>query len=288
MPEIGIKKLRHEDILTVEEIAEIVRASAVCGVKKVRITGGEPLVRRGIIEICKRVAETDGVEDVCITTNGILVSQFAKELKEAGISRINISLDSLDRITYNKISRFDLQKEALDGVYASLEAGFESIKINTVLIGGENESDIIRFLELTRKHKVDVRFIEIMPVGECADWASGRFVSSQIVLQYAPELEEIGTSGVTKQYKLPDGLGTVGLISPISSHFCPSCNRIRITSDGKLKPCLHSADEINLRGVQGENLENIIRSAIYNKPEKHELDEGKPSLSISNMNKIGG
>jgi len=288
MPEAGVDKLRHEDILSVEEIAEIVQATAACGITKVRITGGEPLVRRGIIEICKRVAATDGIQEVCLTSNGILLPQFAKELKSAGIDRLNISLDSLDPVTYNKITRFSRLDDALSGIKAAFETGFDAIKINVVLIGGVNDSEIRDLLELTREYKVDVRFIELMPVGECANWASNRFFDAQSVLKIAPELFEAGTDGVTKLYTLPGGLGTVGLISPVSSHFCPACNRIRITSTGKLKPCLHSSEEINLRGLHGSELESTIRNAIYKKPRKHVLDEGKPSAATRNMNEIGG
>jgi len=288
MPEDGIKKLRHEDILSIEDIEEIVKAAALCGISKVRITGGEPLVRRGIVDICKRVAKTSGIREVCLTTNGILLPRFAKELKAAGVNRLNISLDSLDKVTYNKITRFDLLHEALEGVNVAIKTGFDAVKINAVLIGGLNDKDIINILDLTRKYNVDVRFIEIMPIGECADWAESRFVSADCVLRLAPELKEFGTSGVTKLYKLPDGQGTVGLISPKSSHFCPTCNRIRITSDGTLKPCLHSAQEINLRRLCGAELENVIRRAIHEKPKKHKLDEGMHSAAVRNMNAIGG
>jgi len=288
MPETGVKKLRHEDVMTVEEIAEIVRATAANGITKVRVTGGEPLVRRGIIDICGRIAQTEGISELCLTTNGLLVPQFAEQLKSAGVNRLNFSLDSLDRATYNEITRRDTLDEALAGVYAALETGFDAIKINAVLIGGVNDNEILDLLELTRRHKVNVRFIEIMPIGECADWARSRFISAQCVLQLAPELREVGTDGVTKLYMLPGGLGSVGLISPISSHFCPTCNRIRITADGILKPCLHSAEEINLRGMRGAELEKAIGKAIREKPRKHELDEGERSSSTRNMNAIGG
>jgi len=288
MPEAGVKKLRHEDILSIEEIAEIVQTTVACGINKVRITGGEPLVRRGIIEICKKITETEGIQEVCLTTNGILLPKFVEELKSAGVDRLNISLDSLDHVTYNKITRFDCLDDALTGIKAAIETGFEAIKINAVLIGGINESEILDLLELTRKHKVDVRFIELMPIGECASWANERFFSAQRILQLAPDLHETGTNGVTKQYKLPGGLGSVGLISPISSHFCPTCNRIRITAEGKLKPCLHSSEEIMLRGLHGTELEHTIRNAIFNKPQKHELDDGGFSAASRNMNEIGG
>jgi len=288
MPESGVKKLNHDDILSVEEIEEIVHASAACGITKVRVTGGEPLVRRGILDICKRISETKGINEVCLTTNGILVPQYANELKSAGINRLNFSLDSLDRVTYNEITRFDSLDAALSGVHAALDTGFDAIKINAVLIGGVNDNDILKLLELTRKYKINVRFIEIMPIGECANWAKSRFISAQHVLKLAPDLREAGTDGVTKQYMLPGGLGLVGLISPISSHFCPTCNRIRVTADGVLKPCLHSAEEISLRGLHGDALEHAINQAIFNKPGKHELDRGKHSAATRNMNAIGG
>ncbi|MCL2662989.1 MAG: GTP 3',8-cyclase MoaA [Oscillospiraceae bacterium] len=285
MPESGVARLRHEDILSVEEIADVVQACSACGINKVRITGGEPLVRRGIIEICKRVAGTKGISEVCLTTNGILMPKFADELKTAGVNRINISLDSLRHATYNEITRDNALDEALIGLRVALETDFDAIKVNAVLIGGVNDDDILDLLDLTRKYKLDVRFIELMPIGECADWASSRFVSAQNILKLAPDLKEAGTDGVSKQYMLPDGLGTVGLIRPISSHFCPTCNRIRITAEGKLKPCLHSVDEINLRGLHGADLERVIRDAIYGKPKKHKFMESSPPR---NMNEIGG
>jgi len=288
MPETGVKKLNHEDILSVEEISEIVQAAAACGITKIRVTGGEPLVRRGIVEICKRISETEGIREVCLTTNGLLLPQFASDLKTAGVNRLNIGLDSLNHVTYNEITRADVLDDALAGVYAALETGFDTIKINAVLIGGVNDKDILDLLELTRKFKVDVRFIEIMPIGECANWAATRFVGAQCVLQLAPELKEIGTDGVSKKYMLPGGLGSVGIISPISSHFCPTCNRIRVTADGLLKPCLHSVEEINLRGLHGVELESVFHSAIFEKPRKHELDTGEISSAARNMNAIGG
>ena len=288
MPEDGIEKLRHEDILSVEEIAEIVRAAAACGITKVRVTGGEPLVRGGIIEICRSISQTPGIKELCLTTNGILLPKYVDDLKAAGVSRLNISLDSLDPVTYRKITRNGTLESALTGVQAALDADFDAIKINAVLIGGVNGGEIESMLDLTRKHNVNVRFIEVMPIGECADWAETRFLSASHVLEVAPELFEVGVDGVAKLYKLPDGRGTIGLISPISSHFCPTCNRIRVAADGKLKPCLHSKEEIDLRGLSGVELEDTIRSAVTKKPQKHKLDMGEVSSSARNMNAIGG
>ena len=283
-----MEKRQHEDILSIEEIAEVVRAASACGITKVRVTGGEPLVRNGIIEICRRISSTPGIRELCMTTNGILLPEYACEIKAAGVTRLNISLDSIDSETYRKITRTGTLESAINGVKAALETGFEAVKINAVLIGGVNDDEILSLLELTRQHSVNVRFIEVMPIGECADWAESRFLSVAHVLDIAPELRDIGIDGVAKLYKLPGGLGTVGLISPISSHFCPTCNRIRIAADGKLKPCLHSADEIDLRGLHGAELESVIRYAILGKPKKHKLDLGEISASARNMNAIGG
>ena len=288
MPEDGVEKKRHDDILSIEEITEIVRAAVACGITKVRVTGGEPLVRKGIVEICRRIAEMPGIRELCMTTNGILLPEYAGELKNAGVNRLNISLDSVDPETYRKITRIGTLDRALAGVEAALATGFDTVKINAVLIGGVNDNEILSLLEFTRFNNVNVRFIEVMPIGECADWAESRFISASHVLELAPELCDAGIDGVAKLYKLPDGLGTIGLISPISSHFCPTCNRIRVSSDGMLKPCLHSAEEINLRGLSGAELESVIGAAVFMKPLKHKLDVGEISASRRNMNAIGG
>lgn len=288
MPEAGVSKRCHNDILSVEEIEEIVRATVQCGIRKVRVTGGEPLIRKGIVEICKRIAGIPEIEELCITTNGTLLTRYAAPLKEAGVDRLNISLDTLDDKKYKMITRNGQLQDALDGIDAALKAGFDNIKINAVLIGGVNDVEIPALLELTRNNRINIRFIELMPIGECAGWNHERFISNSKVLEAAPELREVGTNGVAKLYRLPGGTGTVGLISPISAHFCPTCNRIRVTADGKLKPCLHSSDEVNLRGFHGQELVDVIRAAIRIKPQKHQLDENILSGSKRNMNAIGG
>ena len=288
MPKDGIAKKSHSDILSVEEISEITSAAAQCGITKVRVTGGEPLVRRGITEICRRIAGTPGIREVCMTTNATLLPQYAEELRAAGVSQLNISLDSLDSETYKAVTRTGELKGALAGIEAALTAGFESLKINAVLMGGVNDGDIKSLIELTKRRNVSVRFIELMPIGECAGWSRERFVGNSTVLKTVPELLETGADGVATLYRLPDGQGTVGLISPISSHFCRTCNRIRVTSDGRLKPCLHSEAEINLRGLHGEALKNTIAEAILNKPQMHLLGEEQKSRSARNMNAIGG
>ena len=287
MPAEGVKKLEHGDILSVEEIEEISISAASLGIKKIRLTGGEPLVRRGILGIVERVSGITGIEEVTLTTNGTLLASYAADLKKAGLDRINISFDSPDPDNYREITRNGNIDDVLDGIEAAKEAGFAQIKLNTVLIGGVNDSFIGPLVALT-EGDVCVRFIEIMPVGECAGWNKERFISVSKVLEEVPELAHIGTDGVSSLYRKPGHKGTVGLISPISNHFCPACNKLRVTADGKLKPCLHSGEEIELRGLHGDELTETIRSAILGKPLKHKLGGEAVSDSRRGMNAIGG
>jgi cyclic pyranopterin phosphate synthase len=287
MPEKGVEKREHKDILSVEEIEEIVSAAVDLGVTKVRVTGGEPLVRRGILEICRRIGAIPGVEKLCMTTNGVLLKKHAAQLFDAGVTRLNISLDTLDREKYSQLTRMGTLEDVLGGIDEVFRVGFSEIKINTVLMGGVNDDEIRDIAALTKDRNIHVRFIELMPIGECAQWGPERFISNERVLEELPALEEAGVAGVARIYRLPEHRGTVGLISPISSHFCPSCNRIRVTADGRLKPCLHSAEEINLRGLQGEELRHVMSEAIFGKPHRHHLDEAASS-SLRHMNEIGG
>jgi cyclic pyranopterin phosphate synthase len=288
MPEEGVRKLKHDEILSVDEIGEIAAAAAELGIKKIRITGGEPLVRRGIDEILQAVSATPGIEEVCLTTNGALLPEKIGAIRDAGVSRVNISIDSLDPEAYANITRGGSLNEALSGVRAALDAGLTPVKINAVLMGGMIEDSIKPLIKLTMDNDIHVRFIEVMPVGECSDWNSERFISADSVLEAEPSLSFCGNDGVSRIYKKPGHTGTVGLISPISSHFCPGCNKIRITSDGKLKPCLHSGEEFDLKGLDGEELTEAIRQGILGKPLKHGLEGGAASNSARNMNAIGG
>ena len=288
MPEEGVKKLEHRDILTNEEIVEIAASAASLGIRKVRLTGGEPLIRKGITGIIEGIAEIPEITEVALTTNGSLLAGFATALKEAGLTRVNISVDAFDPDTYRKVTRGGEIKSVLSGIRAAIDAGLTPIKLNAVLMGGVNDSLIRPLIALTEDADFRVRFIEIMPIGECAGWNRERFVSISKVLEEEPTLEYIGTDGVSNLYRKPGSKGSVGLISPISSHFCPTCNKLRVTADGKLKPCLHSADEIDLRGLHGELLTATIRCAIYAKPFKHELAQDLRSRSRRGMSAIGG
>ena len=250
-------------------------------------TGGEPLVRKGIVDICRGVSSIPGIEEVCLTTNGVLLPKYAQQLKDAGVSRLNISLDTLDPEKYAMLTRVGKLDDALAGLEAAEKAGFTGTKINAVLIGGINSGEIRELVGITKDKEIDFRFIELMPIGECSSWDKERFIPGQTVLDAVPELIEDGMSGVSRMYRVPGWKGRVGLIDPISHRFCDQCNRIRITADGKVKPCLHSAAEFDLRGLDREGMMDVLRSAIESKPGRHMLEE-RSSESIRNMNEIGG
>ena len=286
MPESGVESLCHSDILTLEEIVEIVKVAAKNGIKKIRLTGGEPLVRRGFINLCKEISKIDEIEDIAITTNGVNLKNMADDLFENKVRRLNFSLDTLVKEKYNDITRRNDFDKTMESLFYAIEKGFK-VKLNVVLIGGFNDDEIENFVKLANDYDLEVRFIELMQIGETANWSKDKFVSNKIVLEKVPKLEFDGVSGVAKIYKIKGQKGKIGLISPISCSFCSDCNRIRLTSDGKLKPCLHSKDEINLKGLSGEELEEVFKRGIFDKPEKHHLEDGK-SESARDMNKIGG
>ncbi len=290
MPEEGVAKRSHKDIMSFEEIVSAAEAAAHLGIRKLRITGGEPLVRRGIVDLCRELASIEGIEELCITTNGTLLVDFARELREAGVDRLNISLDTLNPEKYRYITRLGNLDEALAGIDAAFEAGFTGVKINNVLTGGFNDDEIEDFVALTRDRDLEVRFIELMPIGGGIGFNPENFISCRHVLERVPELESLEMSdGVANIYRLPGAKGRVGLIRPISCEFCDSCNKIRLTADGMLKPCLHSDREISLRGKGPGELEDVIRSAILEKPEmRSRLDADNPSRAGRDMNMIGG
>jgi len=290
MPEDGVCKKRHEEMLTQEEMIMAIRAAAALGIRKLRITGGEPLVKSNIVELCRAAAAVEGIEDVCLTTNGTLLPKLAAPLREAGVRRLNISLDTLDAEKFRYITRIGRLEDAVAGIEASLAAGFEKIKINSVLIGGFNDDEIPALAALTRRYPVDVRFIELMPMYDSGDFGPEAFIPYTVVTDRLPELCPVSADGgVAKLYRLPGALGNVGLISPVSAHFCADCNRIRLTADGKIKPCLHSSDEISLKGLDENGMRETLRSAILSKPKWHgELSYTERSHAARNMNQIGG
>jgi len=288
MGEDGVCKKEHREILSIEELAEMGRAAVACGVKKIRLTGGEPLVRRGILELCRRLRELEGLQELTLTTNGSLLRQMAAELRAAGVDRLNVSLDTLDRERFRSITRRGELEDVLAGLRAAEDAGFTGTKLNAVLMGGINDDEIPALVRLTRDWDISVRFIELMPMGPCADWPRERFIGADAVLERMPALRLVRTDGVAEVYQVPGWVGTVGLIRPVSCGFCDRCSRIRITADGRLKPCLHDSREFPLRGLEGEALEEAIRRAVDAKPAQHHLAEERFSRSGRTMNEIGG
>ena len=290
MPEEGVCKKSHAQMLTEDEIITAVEAAAALGITKLRFTGGEPLVKKNIVSICRRAAAVGGIEEVCLTTNGIRLPELAVPLKEAGVSRLNLSLDTLNEEKYAYITRIGKLEDFYAGLDAALKAGFEKIKINSVLIGGFNEADIPQLAELTRKYPVDMRFIEMMPMYDSGDFDEKAFIPCTRVLEHLPDAVAVAEDdGVAKLYRLPGAKGNIGLISPVSAHFCGQCNRIRLTADGKVKPCLHSSEEYSLKGLDFAGMKQVLQEAIWNKPAWHgDLDALHRSQAGRNMNQIGG
>ena len=287
MPAEGVEKGPHGSILTVEELVEIGEAAVKLGVRKIRLTGGEPLVRRGILDICRGLRAIPELKELCLTTNGSLLPELAQPLREAGVDRLNISLDTLKPERFQEITRRGTLDEVMKGIRAAEDAGFQNLKLDTVLMGGVNDDEIGDFLALTMEHPWEVRFIELMAMGPCAAWPKERFLPVTEVLRRFPQLEKIRPNGVARRYRLPGAVGTAGLIAPVSYEFCGDCRRIRVTADGRLKGCLHSREEIPLRGLHGDALTEALRRGILQKPRQHHLTE-HASDTPRTMNQIGG
>ena len=290
MPEEGVCKRAHHEMMTEDEVVTAVEVAASLGIHKIRLTGGEPLVKKNILSICRRVAAVEGIREVCLTTNGILLPQLGKQLREAGVSRLNLSLDTLDPKKYAYITRIGQIEQFREGLKAALEAGFEKVKINAVLIGGFNDDEIQALANLTREYPVDMRFIELMPIQDHDEFGESAYLPYSAVLEKLPQAVPVPQDGgVAKLYRLPGAKGNIGLISPISAHFCGECNRLRLTADGKLKPCLHAPDEYSIKGLSREEMKAVFEQAIWNKPAWHgDLDALHRSQAGRNMNEIGG
>jgi len=290
MPEEGVCKRAHHEMMSEDEVVTAVEVAASLGIHKIRLTGGEPLVKRNIVSICRRVAAVEGIHEVCLTTNGILLPQLGRQLREAGVKRLNLSLDTLDPEKYAYITRIGQLEQFRSGLKAALEAGFDKVKINAVLIGGFNDDEIEALANLTLEYPVDMRFIELMPIQDHDEFGESAYVPYSRVLEKLPEAVPVPKDGgVAKLYRLPGAKGNIGLISPINAHFCGECNRLRLTADGKLKPCLHAADEYSIKGLDRAGMKAVFEQAIWNKPAWHgDLDALHRSQAGRNMNEIGG
>ena len=296
----------HQEILRFEEIVEIVQEAVNLGITKVRITGGEPLVRKGVVNFIKKLREIKKLEDISLTTNGFFLPEYAEKLKDAGLNRVNISLDSLQEEKYKKITRGGSLEKALKGIDSALKAGLLPIKINTVLIRGINDDEEENFVRLALERPLNIRFIEFMPSGEeVINEFKNKFISVQeikekLIRKYLLNPIKISTAnGPARYYQIKGGQGTIGFITALSQHFCKTCNRIRLTSEGKLRPCLFSNTEVDIKQairnaktddkiIRSKIIRNNIEKAISIKPEGHKLNEKFSNRDSFKMSKIGG
>lgn len=299
MPEGGVPLTNQKNILRLEEILAIVKAAVKVGIKKVRLTGGEPLVREGIIQLVADIAALPEIDDVALTTNGILLPKFGQQLKEAGLRRVNISLDTLKAERFQKITRLGKFEDAWQGIMEALHQGFHPIKLNTIIMDGMNDDEILDFAKLTMDYPLHLRFIELMPIGESNGWAAQKRITTAEIKERLYKIgklkpvKKLEGGGPAKYYELPGAQGTIGFINAMSSHFCSECNRLRLTSEGKLRLCLHSPQEVDLKkplrqGASLDELAGIIAQAVSLKPFQHRMVEQGWVDDKRNMSQIGG
>jgi cyclic pyranopterin phosphate synthase len=295
MPPEGVPQIPHSEILSYEEIQTVAQAAAELGINKIRLTGGEPLVRAELPELIKILSQIEGIRELSLTTNGILLKNYALELRQAGLSRVNVSLDTLKTDTFQYITRLGRLKDVLEGIETAKEAGFEPVKINTVVMRNINDDEILDFARMTYKDGWHVRFIELMPFKGAAEFVPSNELRQHIgLLGKLEPCESITGNGPATYYRLSGARGTIGFISPLTEpSFCSRCNRTRLTPDGKLRPCLMGEDEIDLRtplrnNASTEELKRFILKAVASKPERHHLEGGNVRVVKRTMSQIGG
>jgi GTP 3',8-cyclase len=299
MPKEGLSPIGHDDILRYEEILRVARSAAQKGISKIRVTGGEPLVRRGIIDFIGELNRIPGIADLSITTNGVLLEACAEPLYRAGMRRINISLDTLNPEKYKKITRGGDINSVLVGISKARQAGFAPIKINVVAMRNVNDDEAAEFARLTLDRPVHIRFIEFMPVAGQTLWEEAQFISSD---ELQERIRAIGPlipldadqkAGPAKMFQLEGAQGKLGFITALSNHFCATCNRLRLTADGKLRACLFSDDETDLKPLlrgscSDDELSRVIEQVIRSKPQRHEIREATYKKCSRTMSAIGG
>ncbi len=299
MPPQGIERKAHDDILRYEEIARAVAAMAPIGLRRVRLTGGEPLVRPGLPDLVRLIRGIPEIEDIAVTTNGVLLADYAQDLWDAGVQRINVSLDTLRPGRFSEITQGGNLDKVLEGLRAAEAIGMRPIKVNAVLVRGMNDDEVVDFARLTLEKPYDVRFIEFMPMGDVGLWSEDAVVPEQ---EARAEIERIAPLQAAKSpatsrggdaWRLPEAAGTLAFISPVSSPFCGSCNRLRLTSDGQLRPCLLSDQTVDLRAVlrsggTDDDIREAFRAAARSKPDGHTLGEGGACHTKTPMTSIGG
>lgn len=301
MPESGLAWLSRKDLLSNNEIVSVVQTAAKLGIHRIRLTGGEPLVRSNVVELVRRIAALPGIHDISLTTNGILLEKLAGPLARAGLKRVNISLDTLKADRFQRLTRFGAFEQTWNGILAAEQAGLTPIKLNAVIIRGVNDDELPDLARLSLAHAWHIRFIEVMPIGNAQNWGEGfpapdeRYVSVQEMrarlspFELQPETNLHG-NGPARTFHIPGAPGTVGFISPLGEHFCQGCNRLRLTADGKLRACLVSPLEIPLRpALRSEQaLENAFLQAVAGKPQQHHLHIATPVVAARGMSQIGG
>ena len=299
MPEEGLAWLKREQILSFEEITEIVRVMAGMGLRRLRITGGEPLVRRGVSDLAAMLHAIPGIEDIALSTNGVLLEPLAGDLRAAGVSRLNVSLDSLRPERVDAIARRPGSYERImAGLDAAERAGFDPIKLNAVIMRGRNDDELIDFARITLERPWHVRFIEVMPVADNLTISREEYVSAPEILNRIRRIGDLvpvagpAGNGPATYFRFPGALGTVGVITPMSHNYCDRCNRMRLTADGQLRPCLFGDLQTNLRGPlrRGERLEPLIRHTLAIKPLRHHLVQGSAvgSGGLLALSQVGG
>ena len=296
MPEAGIEKQTHQQILRYEDLLRIARVSTTLGIDKIRVTGGEPLVRKGVVPFLQQLSELPGVRDLALTTNGLLLGEMAQPLLDAGVKRVNISLDSLNDQLFSNITRGgDLQK-VLTGIEAADAVGL-NIKLNMVVMRGVNDHEINDFARLSIDKPWSVRFIEYMPTIQESDWQERLLSGDEVLAQIREEfelnpLESSAQCGPARPFQISGATGTVGIITPMSNHFCSSCNRLRVTSEGLAKSCLLSEESVDLKPCLQQSddncLQQMMEKIVSIKPSRHTIDEDDTEHKPFTMSSIGG
>lgn len=298
MPEEGIEPKSHDEILSLEEMIRLVQILVKNGIRKVRLTGGEPLVRKNIEALIRGIRGIDGIEEISLTTNGILLEKLAESLKKAGLDRVNVSLDTLKKDKYHAITRLGELDKVMRGIKAAQAAGLNPVKINAVAIRGFNEDELVDFAEFAINHKLTVRFIELMPVGESSENGES-YISMEDILNTIRERYELAPiprgpkDGPSSDYQIVGTEGRVGVIAALTNHFCATCNRMRLTADGKFRPCLFSSTEFDVRellrdGSDDEKIQELYHKVLGHKPKEHHMEFEKYEGKDRRMSQIGG
>ena len=297
MPKEGVAKKQHDAVLSYEELLLIAETAVELGIEKIRITGGEPLVRAGIVTFLAKLSAIPGLQHLALTTNGLLLKELAAQLYRAGVQRLNVSLDSLNPQIFSEITRGGDLAKVLAGLDAAEQAGFPPPKINCVIMRGVNDAEILDFADMTLTHGNSIRFIEYMPAIREADWQrysiSGEEILQRIAARHTLEQVDKGPfAGPSRDFRIPGARGSIGIITAVSGHFCSECNRIRVTSTGQAKGCLFSDEKTDLlpflRPVDRAGLAEVLRRIVASKPERHNISQDGYSHKNFTMSQIGG